>query len=344
MKMEKGILEQWGVSLAKLSALTRIVEFGSASAYSKARGVGEAQVSRQMRELATTLGQQLFVKRGRNKVPTAYATRVAAAFSRFAREVERAEELEREAGVVRIGVVESALRCLLAPHLEEIEAAHPCVQIEVHCLSSEEISARIASGELELGLVASKAAGLGLDSCSLGRLNYFLCCHPDLVEGSDPDEADVLKSGRLIQVGGDSSYCEGWLESEMTVGTSAPHILSCNSFSEASVLLMLVKGAAYLPGVALSDLKGRYYPELCEAKVVEPEGVLSEGEEVSLVCRAGDCTEVASVAETLKELCAVSVQQRKPGRRRPSKNFAITLYGGSRNEVYVSDHFANKFS
>lgn len=338
MKMEKGILEQWGVSLAKLTALTRIVELGSASAYSRAREVGEAQVSRQMRELATTLGQQLFVKRGRNKVPTAYATRVAAAFSRFAREVERAEELEREAGVVRIGVVESALRCLLAPHLEEIEAAHPCVRIEVHCLSSEEISGRIASGELELGLVASKAAGLGLDSCSLGRLNYFLCCHPDLVEGSDPDERAVLDTGRLIQIEGELSYREGVLESLKSLGKPAASFLKSNSFSQASVLLLLARGAAYFPGVRRGNLKNFYYPELCEAKIVEPSGTMRMGEEIFLLREMYESAEVSSLAKILQEICTVSAQNKKPGKRRPAKHFGRTLVGGGRQTVvYLPD-------
>jgi len=147
------------LSLDHLRTLVAIADLGSLANAARALHLAAPTVTVQIAELESRLGGQLLV-RGRGP---AQATALGEQFIARARRLladadDAVEEVRRQlagqTGRVRVGASTGAIAHLLPPALERLARSHPGVDVNVQVLTSGESMARLATGSLDLAIVA----------------------------------------------------------------------------------------------------------------------------------------------------------------------------------------------
>ncbi len=116
------VLLKSGLTVERLKSFCEIVTAGSMAAAAAGDLAKQSHYSRQIKELEVTLGIKLFTKEGKYLRPNDQGKRLAALTNMYFQGLEDLEETaDVEQPTLRIGAIESALRWLLMPHLQEIE-------------------------------------------------------------------------------------------------------------------------------------------------------------------------------------------------------------------------------
>ncbi len=113
-----------------------VIEAGSFSDAARSLQVGQPTISRRIRALERSLGQQLFVRGRHGAQPTAAAERLAqpaAQMARWAGEFDRAVAGVEQplSGVVRIAAPPAIAVEQLAPHAARLRATHPEITLDI---------------------------------------------------------------------------------------------------------------------------------------------------------------------------------------------------------------------
>ena len=152
-----------GVTLTQLAYAVAVDTHRHFGAAAEACNVTQPTLSMQLRKLEQTLGGPLFERRRAPVVPTtmgrAVLDRARVVLNEAARLAEAAAAQEHAlVGEVRVGVIPT-----LAPHLVPevvtlLAERHPRLELVVEERVTDEILARVESGALDAGLIASAAA------------------------------------------------------------------------------------------------------------------------------------------------------------------------------------------
>ena len=110
------------------------------------------------------------------------------------------------AGSLRLGFVGSSMYRGLPQALDELQKLYPKVRVDLHELNSAEQLAALQQGKLDLGLMHTLAAPVGLQSCSLLR-EPFMACLPEQHTFTNQKQISVidLKNERWILFSGSVS-------------------------------------------------------------------------------------------------------------------------------------------
>ncbi|MFY3384349.1 LysR family transcriptional regulator [Paracidovorax sp. MALMAid1276] len=151
------------LSLDRLRTLVAIADLGSFAEAARVLHLAPPTVSLHVADLEAHIGAPLLVRK-RNEVRPSGAGDVL---------VERARRLLADAdetlamvqrqvqgleGRVRLGASTGAIAHLLPRALEELAHQHPGIDVQVAVLTTQETLARLASGALDVGLVAGSGA------------------------------------------------------------------------------------------------------------------------------------------------------------------------------------------
>lgn len=143
--------------------------FGRAAA---ACHVTQPALSMQLARLESELGVRLF-DRGHGRVEPTDAGRPVILQARVVLdEVQRLREIASDsegeiAGDLRIGVIPTLGPYLLPAVLPALVRRHPALRLQVEEMQTEEVVERVASGVLEVGLIATPAAERGVQETAL---------------------------------------------------------------------------------------------------------------------------------------------------------------------------------
>lgn len=146
-----------GVDPRQLRALLTVVETQSFREAATRLGYAQSAVSHQIKALEQALGTRLLERGvGRREVrPTeagtvacAHARRLIAAYSDLAADFEA--RARGDAGLVRIGVFQTAAAFLLAQPLGRFHSAYPSVQLRLIEGGNLDLRARLVAGDLDL--------------------------------------------------------------------------------------------------------------------------------------------------------------------------------------------------
>ena len=158
------------MDLRQLEYVTAIADAGSFTRGAERCRVAQSALSRQVAQLESELGVQLFYRNNREVRPTAAGSVFVPAARRVLAEAARARaEMEDIAGVhrghVRIGTTQTASRCLgLAALLGSFRGQFPGVTIAVSTGPRQELLSALAGAELDLVLASDgESAGDGTD-------------------------------------------------------------------------------------------------------------------------------------------------------------------------------------
>lgn len=141
-----------------LRAFTYIAEEGSFTRAAERVGRTQSAVSMQMQRLEGLLGQTLFL---RSKGGAVQLTVHGQFLLQHAREMLTLNDRIWEAfrapevqGRVRLGTPDDYALRYLPPALKRFADAHPGTEVDVVCLPSDELVARLKAGELDLSLIS----------------------------------------------------------------------------------------------------------------------------------------------------------------------------------------------
>jgi DNA-binding transcriptional LysR family regulator len=124
----------------------------------RALQLSQAAVTQQVQSLERALGVRLLQRVGRNVQLTDEGLEVAGACLLVMRSLENLERIARsvrglESGSMSIGASRVAAGYYLSPTLTAFASEHPAIQLDIVVASTRDVCERIASGELECGLV-----------------------------------------------------------------------------------------------------------------------------------------------------------------------------------------------
>lgn len=158
-----------GMSLERLDSFLAVLDAGGIARAAPGQPVRQSQLSRQISELESALGAQLFERGAQGP---RVATRAGAQLARVLREMQRGlADVDDGPVACHLGAGDSSLRWLLLPNLHGLRD----VSLHVGARSSEEIAQELADGTLDLGVVRSTTLlAEGVKVARLGVLDYEL--------------------------------------------------------------------------------------------------------------------------------------------------------------------------
>jgi DNA-binding transcriptional LysR family regulator len=139
-----------------LRSFVTIAETGSATRAAERVGRTQSAISMQMKRLEEILGHQLFERGARGLVPTVkgvWLLERARNLLALNEEIITAFRAPPMVGQVRLGSPDDYALQWLPGILARFAATHPGIEVDVVCVSSEELVERLADGALDLALV-----------------------------------------------------------------------------------------------------------------------------------------------------------------------------------------------
>ncbi len=186
----------------QLAAFCEVVERASFSAAAKRLGITQPAVSQQVRVLERRLGTKLLDRTGRHVAPTEAGLRLYHGAQRLlALEAQLVGELtENEGelgGVLEIGssTGPSILLALLAC---EFQQQHPNVKVALSVFDTQRVIERVASWQLELGVVGAAPRHRGVEFDPFFRDEVILVCPPEHPFAGRTITLDELRDATLI--------------------------------------------------------------------------------------------------------------------------------------------------
>lgn len=155
------------MDLRQLEIFRAVMDTGSATAAARLLQLSQPAVSRQLARIEAELGLDLFVRGGGRLKPTGHALalhdEVNHAFEGIERVLNLASRMRgQDSGVLRVGAPTSFGERLLPRVLAELSARHPQLRFTAEFGRYDDIAARIASRQIDLGLLKAPLNHPGL--------------------------------------------------------------------------------------------------------------------------------------------------------------------------------------
>jgi len=163
-----------GLSLDRLGSFLQVAEAGGLARAAPGRPVRQSQLSRQLKELESALGQRLFLRTGRSMVLTPAGSALLRVVRELAQGLMDVSAAERGPVRVALGGGDSVLQWLVLPRLPELRAALGGVELEVRALGADGVVSALQDRGIDLGLLRSSEATGELTTVRLGLVSYAL--------------------------------------------------------------------------------------------------------------------------------------------------------------------------
>lgn len=230
-------------------------ELGSFSACARKMGKVQSAVSHGISTLEIDLGIELFDRSTRTPRLTPAGERLlrsaknllaqADEFEKIAQSIEKKEESQ-----ITIAIDDGVYSPKLADLFKRLDKQFPTVQIDVLSLASGDISAEVASGDVDIGVMFTEVEVLKqVDFCYVGSIDYLPVCHPDHpLSDIHVELQSDLAPFRQLAIRGKSK-----VESQALISI-APKVWWSSSHYSALELVKQQVGWAYLPSFLVNDL------------------------------------------------------------------------------------------
>ncbi|MFC6978895.1 LysR substrate-binding domain-containing protein [Microbulbifer taiwanensis] len=196
--------------LAHLGALRCVEAAARHQSYTRAADelhVTQAAISQQIRHIEAVLGVKLFIRRGRNMVPTTKGRQLAAQLSwGFQAIVDGVHQIQTEplAGTLNITTTQSFATMLLMPNLWRFHQQHP--EINLRVMVSAELE-DLKHGDMDVALRYGFFEESELHREVLFEEPLVALCSPKLSEHMDLSNPENLRDCRLVV---DADYRQEW--------------------------------------------------------------------------------------------------------------------------------------
>lgn len=230
-------------------------ELGSFSACARKMGKVQSAVSHGISTLEIDLGVELFDRSARSPKLTPAGERLirsaknllaqADEFEKIAQSIENQEESQ-----LTIAIDDGVYSPKLADLFKRLDRQFPTIQMDVLSLASGDISAEVANGDVDIGVMFTEIEVLKqVDFCYVGSIDYLPVCHPDYpLADIEVELQSDLAPFRQLAIRGKSK-----VESQALISI-APKVWWSSSHYSALELVKQQVGWAYLPSFLVNDL------------------------------------------------------------------------------------------
>ena len=248
------------IKLQHLRFFVAVYEQRSITAAAEKVHATQSGVSVQIRDLEEILGLSLFERSSSGVAPTKAGEQVYQRVAVILREVGKLEEdvsahSKYLSGEVRIGIMPTFARAILAPVLTRFLNANPLVEVKVTEGYSAALTAMVKAGELDLAVVPGGDMGHGLRTTFLETDLEILVSHGPLEGVSGAADLSTIPSVKLALPGPDNAR-RAKIDQHLDVFSAAVHsILELDSMMTTLDIIRLGEWSSILPGcLCLPDL------------------------------------------------------------------------------------------
>ncbi|MEO8184277.1 MAG: LysR family transcriptional regulator [Deltaproteobacteria bacterium] len=247
------LLARKGISLDRLRAFLQVFDAGGIARAAPLQAVRQSQLSRQLKELETALGQPLFVRAGRRLLPTEAGRRLARVIRDLRSGLSDAAAAEGSQRL-RLAAGDSVLHWLVLPGLGQLRAECPGLELSVRAEVAPELVQGLEEHEIDLGLMRLGSPTGALKTLRLGKVGFAVFAarrHRDL----ERMPLAVPISERAL-----------W----PLLGQSGAATIECETFPQVAAAVRSGEVAGILPSYANRELPEPQYrrthlPELAAA-------------------------------------------------------------------------------
>jgi|GEM_PF-817832 len=239
-----------GLSIDRLRSFCQIVDAGSAAIAAQRNSVLPGQLSRQIKDLETTLGVKLFVREGRNLKLTSSGTRLATLTNAFFGSLQDLKQTDGlDAKPLKLSAGDSVLRWILFPRLPEVlSAAGTAVEIGTHRTS--EIVDRLERGELDVGIIRADAGGDALERLPFPTMRFVFMAPRSALPGKSAAGIHAVASLPFVMLNGDGRFVRGVEQVAKENGITLQIAVRVESFGLAIEAAKTLNAAVFVPADA----------------------------------------------------------------------------------------------
>ncbi len=253
--MFEELFAERGLSLERLRTFCEIAEAGGVTRAAKG-AVRQSQYSRQLRELETFLGTELFVRKRNSFQPTPAGQKLLALAREFMSALQVARrEMRSLPQDVCFGAGESIFHWLLFPRLSAVRDLLPNCRFEFRNLRSKDIVRGLLESDLDLGIVREDACPKDLKQKALGTISYSLYLPIEFASrAKGRGVREILRALPLATLEGEGQFKTRLAELSGKQDLALDFRMVCSSFPLMTEILKQGNIAAILPNIAGIEL------------------------------------------------------------------------------------------
>lgn len=249
-------LKQRGLTLDKLLSFLAVTRAGTVIQAAKGVESRRSLMSRQVGELESSLGVQLFLRKGKSLQITGAGRELALLTAAYFEEVEAlSARFTGEKGNLKIGAGAAILEGMVYPVVRHLRRALPDCRFEFIPDSTAGISRALHEGELDVGIVRASYEDSGLVGQPCGTMKFVLVGRRDF-DSNLPGWTVHQFLGRvpMALIRGDGHLMTSLRE--LADGTGTDLLTSClvDTFGHVKQLLLCGQPGGLLPAVLASAL------------------------------------------------------------------------------------------
>lgn len=246
------LFRQSGLSLERLRTFCLIAEHGGFTKAAHGDVTKQPLYSRQLKELETFFGTELVHRSGKAFALNEQGKRLyEIARSYFGAISDFKNSCSNRPISIQIGAGDSIIQWHVLPRLAEIRKSLPNTLVKLLNLPTEQIVERVATGELDLGIVRQTSVKGELKSHMLGKLEFALFAPK---RSAKNNWKSTLKSCPMAVLEGSGEFREQ-LEKASIKEQFQPRVeVECASFPAVATAMKCASLAGILPVAAAEDL------------------------------------------------------------------------------------------
>jgi DNA-binding transcriptional LysR family regulator len=193
------------MEIRQLKYLLSAIRHGSIKESARENFVTQPAVSIQLKKLEEEVGEKLFIRRGRQVVPTQVGEAFIAQADDILKRVESLRVSTEEfkslrTGFLCLGAIDSAGVYVLPPVFRTFRRKFPGIEIRVAVSDTRGLMRSLQSGEIELAVATLPPAGEGYVVRPIYRDDMVLVAHPQhqLAQARRPSLRAVAESGLIM--------------------------------------------------------------------------------------------------------------------------------------------------
>lgn len=257
-------LENSSLSIERLKSFCRVAEVESFSVAAKGDSNRQSLYSRQVKELESSFGTELFARRGRTVKLTESGRELYSLLNEYFSALE--DYFERCGGGIgeyTIGAGDSIIQWSLLPKLKELQSAFGRASITFKNLRSEQIVTGVEQGEIDFGVVREEAITARLSCEKAGSLGFALFSPSESVEHERTAKIpELLSQLTFVGMEGTGSYQRQLEHIAASCKILMRFSLRCSSFPMMVKAVRTLGNAAVLPKIAEEELPASDYEQI----------------------------------------------------------------------------------
>ncbi len=253
------------MNLRQLQLFVGIYEDGSFNRAAERMHATQSGLSMQIRNLEERLGVRLFERSARGVTPTFAGNRLYTRAVEILRQLDSAEgELRNLSGSVsgplRVGLMPTFTRGLVAPVLTEYVREHPHVEVTIVEAYSASLTEKVANGEVDFAVVPDTAQPDQIRSRHLGTDREILVRRADgRLPHLEPIPFSALSEFRLVLPARGNARRDAFDDLFHAQGLQVPAVIAMDAMIATLEFVANSEWATILPAtICGSDLNGKW--------------------------------------------------------------------------------------